>query len=150
MLTLCHVVPVLLNMLNWRAAVILCIVALFFLHCQGFEVIEEMDAEISAGESRYYTVETGNTFIIALITDKGDADMYCSYSTKKPSSEDNDYSSTSCGMDLMVIPGEGHTQKVSIAVYGHVRHEHTTYRMYLILPSEEDIRRYQVSVGGCS
>ena len=62
-----------------------------------------------------------------------------------PSPYDYDYTSTSCGLDSMVLGMNKDQAKMTVGVYGHIRYEETTYRLYVISPSEEDIKRYQVS-----
>ena len=103
---------------------------------------------IAAGEVRFYSVESRDPVIIALISDSGDADMYASLTKKNshPSPDDYDYTSASCGLDSMVLDTSKDRPRMTVGVYGHVRYEETAYRLYVISPSEEDIRRYQVSV----
>lgn len=86
---------------------------------------------------------------VALISDEGDADMYASTAAKEPSSEDSEFSSTSCGLDLMVVPPAGRTKparsrRVSIGVMSQGWHEKTRYRLFIITPSTDDIKKYQV------
>lgn len=101
---------------------------------------------IGAGEVRFYTVESRDPVIMALISDAGDADMYASLTSKNshPSPEDYDYSSTSCGLDSTVLDMNKDRSKMTVGVYGHVRYDETAYRLYVISPSDEDIKRYQV------
>lgn len=103
---------------------------------------------IGASEVRFYSVESKDPVIIALVSDIGDADMYASLSSKNshPSPDDYDYTSASCGLDSMVLDTDKDHSRMTVGVYGHVRYEETTYRLYVISPSKEDIRRYQVSM----
>lgn len=127
-------------------ASLLCTFALFSSSCRGYEIREYAQAEITAGESHYYSYPSkpSDTIILALLSDEGDADMFVSTSVRKPSCEDYNYSSSSCGLDLVVVPPGEHS-KIFIGVYGHVRYQNTTYRLYILAPSGEDILRYQVS-----
>ena len=107
-----------------------------------------LSEKVGAGEVRFYTVESRQPVIIALISDSGDADMYASSTSKNshPSPEDYDYTSASCGLDVIVLGTTKEQSKMTIGVYGHVRYDETVYRLYVISPSEEDIKRYQVCV----
>ena len=113
-----------------------------------FEVQNMLSDRIGAGEVRFYTVESKDPVIMALVSDAGDADVYASLTSKNshPSPDDYDYSSASCGLDATVLDMSKDQSKVTVGVYGHIRYDETTYRLYVISPSEEDIKRYQVRV----
>ena len=130
-------------MAYWRAVLFSCFFSLLPLCSWEYELIDEITGEISAGEARHYTIDARQSVIVAVLSLEGDADIYSSLSVQDPSSENYDYSSVSCGMDVMVIPVEK-PAKVHVAVCGHVRYETTSFRLYLITPSKEDFRRYQV------
>ena len=132
-----------LPMAYWRAVLLSCFLSLLPQCSWEYELIEEITGEISAGEARYYTIDAHQSVIVAVLSLEGDADIYSSLTVRDPSSENYDYSSVSCGMDAMVIPVEK-PAKVHVAVWGHVRHETTSYHLYLITPGKEDFRRYQV------
>ena len=95
---------------------------------------------------RYYSIDAPGMMIVALLSLEGDADIYGSTSDKQPSYDSYEYMATSCGLDILVLPPDRAGRRVYIGVYGHVRHENTTYQLYIILPSDEDIRRYQVTL----
>ena len=111
-----------------------------------FEVQNQLSGKVGAGDVRFYTVESKEPVIIALISDSGDADMYAVLTSRNshPSPEDYDYASSSCGLDVVVLDMSKDQSKMTVGVYGHVRYEETLYRLYVISPSEEDIKRYQV------
>lgn len=111
-----------------------------------FEVQNQLSDKIGGGDARFYTVDSKEPVIIALISDSGDADMYASSTSRnsRPSSDDYDYTSSSCGLDVVVMGMSKEQSKMTVGVYGHVRYEETLYRLYVISPSEEDIKRYQV------
>lgn len=114
----------------------------------SFEVQNMLTDRVGAGEVRFYTIESRDPVVIALVSDSGDADMYAALSSKNshPSPDDYDYTSTSCGLDSIVLDTNKDRSKMTVGVYGHIRYEETAYRLYVISPSEEDIKRYQVSV----
>ena len=75
--------------------------------------------------------------------------MYASTTTREPSSEDSEFSSTSCGLDLMVVPLADRTKaarsrQVNIGVVSQGWHQQTHYRLFIIAPSADDIKKYQV------
>ena len=80
------------------------------------------------------------------MTDQGDADLYASTSTKTPDHADYQFSSTSCGLDIVVMPTtmgvESH--RVYVSVVGHCRHEVSHYRLVIVSPHHDDISKYQV------
>ena len=130
------------------------LVALFSIlleNVTSFEVQNMLTDEIGAGDVRFYTVESKEPVIIALISDSGDADMYAAptYTNSHPSPHDYDYMSSSCGLDVIVLDTTRAKSKMTVGVYGHIRYDETVYRLYVIAPSEEDIRRYQVCVCVC-
>ena len=127
----------------------LCFLLLIFLRTvTSFEVQNMLADQIGGGEARFYTVESKELVIIALISDSGDADMYASTTSKNshPSPEDYEFMSTSCGLDVMVLDTSRDKSKMTVGVYGHVRYDKSSYRVYIISPSQEDIKRYQVCI----
>ena len=131
-------------------------VALLFslpLACSSFEVSSSTSEKLVAGEAHYYTIDASGYVFVALISDEGDVDMFLSGSTRTPSAHDYEESSTSCGLDLVVIPANRPVQTVNLGVHAHIHHEVSRYRLYLIQPSKDDILRYQVFyvfLGGCT
>lgn len=102
--------------------------------------------QVAGGEAVYYQVDVWDTVLLVLFSDSGDADLYASFKNSQPSSDDYDFLSSSCGLDVMVIPKDRNTGsvKVYIMVLGHLRYENSTFRLYAIAPSAEDVQRYQV------
>ena len=87
---------------------------------------------------------------VALISEKGDADIYASTEVKEPDYTNSQFSSSSCGLDLLVVDppsSKAGSQRIHIVVVGHSRHAESTYRMFIITPADEDIRKYQVYSG---
>ncbi len=112
----------------------------------GYHLIDEVRGGVAAEESRFYALESSQNLVVVLVSDEGDADMYASTTHKHPSFDENEYSSTSCGLDMLVVPATigGTRRKVHIGVHGHIRHANTSYRLFVFEPSEEDVKRYQV------
>lgn len=110
---------------------------------QCYKIVHETTAKVSSGEAKYYTYQSKGVFVIFVTTTEGDADLYAAPSslTKNPDSEKYLYTSASCGQDVLAIlePGE-----VAISVTGHVRHDSTSYHLYIIQPDMDDISKYQI------
>ena len=81
---------------------------------------------------------------MALLSVEGDADIYASTTNRQPSHDSYEFGVASCGLDLLVLPAQRANKKVYLGVHGHIRHPNTTYLLFVILPDQEDIRRYQV------
>ena len=69
------------KMLFWRAFLLLILLPLP-LYC--YNILEEVRADLTAGDVRYYSIEAADILLIALTSDTGDADMYASTTSKKP------------------------------------------------------------------
>ena len=112
----------------------------------AFRVLNTFYDTVHALEVKYYTLESTSPVVLALYSVEGDADIYGSPTSKnsKPSSESFDYMSASCGLDVIVLPMSESLRRVSVGIYGHVRHENTTYQVWVVEPEEEDVLRYQV------
>ncbi len=111
----------------------------------GYRLVDKVQDRLMAEEGRVYVIETSRHLVVAMVSDEGDADMYVSTTHKKPSFDKYEYSSTSCGLDVLVVPtSDGIRKKVYVGVYGHVRYENTSYQLYILEPEEVDVRRYQV------
>lgn len=83
---------------------------------------------------------------VVLVTEEGDADLYASIDVKEPGYGSSQFSSCTCGLDLIVVPSreEVHSQRTYLSVVGHSRHRESRYKMFIIAPSNEDIAKYQV------
>lgn len=122
---------------------------LFLLHIStstAYEVINTFKDKINAGEVKYYSLESRTPIVLALYSTEGDADMYASPTNKnsKPSADSFEYMSASCGFDVMVVPMSEAVRRVSVGIFGHVRHERTQYQVWVVEPEKEDVLRYQV------
>ena len=110
---------------------------------QCYEIVHEVRAKIAGGEAKYYTYQSKSVFIVFVTTTEGDADLFAAPSslTKAPDYDKYLYTSASCGQDVIAILESG---EVSIGVHGHVRHDSTSYHLYIIQPDMEDISKYQI------
>lgn len=81
---------------------------------------EKLHGQVGAGNYSYYTLQQDGSIIIFLESLQGDADLYVSDKTKRPTYEldQHDYQSVTCGLDivkLLHLSGK----PLTIAVYGH-------------------------------
>ena len=111
----------------------------------GYVVTEHTQGQVAGGSANYYSTvpPPPGLIIILLVTDAGDADLYVARSstTTHPSNDLYEFTSASFGVETVVVST---SEKVSIGVFGHVRHDNTSYRLYIVVPQKEDISRYQV------
>lgn len=122
-------------------------IVLILSHCTvAYRVINTFHDTVQAGEGKYYSLESRSHVILALYSLEGDADIYGSPTIKnnKPSADSFEYMSASCGLDVIVLPMGEEVRRVSVGIFGHVRHETTQYQVWVVEPEEEDKQRYQV------
>ena len=84
--------------------------------------------EVPGGSYKYYSLTYEGFIKIILTSDNGDADLYASQITSKPTYEPDQYclQSATCGEDSLLIP-DSFKRPVSIGVYGHPSHENSRY-----------------------
>ncbi|KAK2583993.1 hypothetical protein KPH14_006453 [Odynerus spinipes] len=94
------------------------------------ELLHYVSDDVSGGSYKYYSLMYEGVIKIQLISQSGDADLYASHTTTKPTYEPDHYSlqSTTCGEDIILIP-DSFKRPVSIGVYGHPSHELSRYTL---------------------
>ncbi len=131
---------------------LLILVYMYLLHfSSAYKVINTFHDTVHAGEVKYYSLESRSPVVLALHSIEGDADIFGAPTSKnsKPSASSFEYMSASCGLDVMVLPMSDSVRRVSVGIFGHVRHERTQYEVWVVEPEEEDVLKYQVSGCGC-
>ncbi|XP_023245287.1 LOW QUALITY PROTEIN: DNA repair endonuclease XPF-like [Copidosoma floridanum] len=95
--------------------------------------------DVSAGSYKYYSLGYEGLVKIKLTTQFGDADIYVSTKTTKPTYEPDQYclQSTTCGEDIVYLP-EDFKRPVSIGVYGHPSHESSRYTLLVYQVKDVD------------
>lgn len=98
--------------------------------------------DVPAGSYKYYSLMYDGLIKIQLTSQSGDADLYISQTTTKPTYEPDYYClrSTTCGEDIIFIP-KSFKRPVGIGVYGHPSHDISKYSLLvyqLAAPPEED------------
>ncbi|KAL7299564.1 hypothetical protein TKK_0007641 [Trichogramma kaykai] len=86
--------------------------------------------EVQSGSYKYYSLTYDGLIKIRLTTQLGDADIYVSQTTTKPTYEPDNYclQSTTCGEDVVYIP-HSFVRPVSIGVYGHPSYDTSRYTL---------------------
>lgn len=105
------------------------------------DLLHYVSDDVSGGSYKYYSLMYEGVIKIQLISQSGDADLYASDTTTKPTYEPSHYSlqSTTCGEDIILVP-DSFKRPVSIGVYGHPSHEISRYTLLVseVLPIDED------------
>ena len=99
---------------------------------------ESVEGSVDAGNYSYYSYNGNHKIRLVLTTHLGDADLYVSQSDSsgrvvKPKFDlgEHDLQSVTCGLDIIQIDEE-FRRPISIAVYGHPRHETTVFTLDVI------------------
>lgn len=112
----------------------------------SFAITESLSNSVSAGHVIHYTLASSSAVVVVLVSDVGDVDLYASptHINSKPTSDNHELSSTSCGLDILPLSMSESIGKYTLGVHGHVRYDESTFSLYVIEPSEEDVRNFQV------
>lgn len=99
--------------------------------------------EVAGSAYKYYSLSYDGFIKIILISDTGDADLYVSQITTKPTydPDQNCLQSITCGDDIILIP-DSFKRPVSIGVYGHPSHENSKYVLLVYQTSDTEYVSY--------
>lgn len=101
-------------------------------HVQSFE------GDIGAGNFTYYRLTLEGFVIIRLVSLEGDADLYLSSSSLKPTWEAYESKSTTCGPDELLVDHDLE-RPIGIGVYGYVTEEYTIFQLSVFVdPTQKD------------
>ncbi|KAM3929875.1 UPF0669 protein C6orf120 homolog isoform 1-T2 [Leptodactylus fuscus] len=81
-------------------------------------LLHVVQGQIGAGNYSYLRLNHEGRIILEMRSLKGDADIYVSDSTLNPSFDDYDLQSTTCGLDVIIVPDK-FNRPVGISIYGH-------------------------------
>ncbi|CAL7944606.1 unnamed protein product [Xylocopa violacea] len=100
--------------------------------------------EVAEGSYKYYSLAYNGFIKIVLISEFGDADLYASQTTTKPTYEPDHYclQSATCGEDIILIP-DNFKRPVSIGVYGHPSHENSRYILLVYQTTDTEHVSYE-------
>ena len=114
-------------------------------HC--YELVHQIAGTVEGDHTQYYTLKQESITLLCLISDIGDADIYVdrTSNTKTPNYASHEYSSVSTGIDVItILYDKEKTDTLSIGIHGHPRHEMSSYRLYVLVPSKEDLLQHQI------
>ncbi|XP_036394037.1 UPF0669 protein C6orf120 homolog [Megalops cyprinoides] len=123
--------------LHWRtlSVVLLLSQALTFLHTLDEDRIPEewvllhvVQGHIGAGNYSYLRLNHDGNIILHMQSLKGDADLYVSDKTLRPSFDTYKLQSVTCGQDVVVVPVD-FMRPVGIGIYGHPSHQESEFEM---------------------
>lgn len=81
-------------------------------------LLHVVQGQIGAGNYSYLRLNHEGRIILEMTSLKGDADIYVSASTLNPNFDEYELQSTTCGLDVIIVPDHFH-RPVGIGVYGH-------------------------------
>lgn len=81
-------------------------------------LLHVVQGQIGAGNYSYLRLNHDGRIILEMKSLKGDADIYVSASTLNPNFDEYELQSTTCGLDVIIVP-DHFNRPVGIGVYGH-------------------------------
>ncbi|CAL8328996.1 unnamed protein product [Merluccius merluccius] len=93
-----------------------------------FVLLHVVQGHIGAGNYSYLRLNHDGRIVLLMRSLKGDADLYVSDKTLRPSFDTYKLQSTTCGQDVVVVPGD-FVRPVGIGVYGHPSYLESEFEM---------------------
>lgn len=81
-------------------------------------LLHVVQGQVGAGNYSYLRLNHDGRIILEMQSLKGDADMYVSDATLNPSFDEYELQSSTCGLDVVVVP-DRFKRPVGIGIYGH-------------------------------
>lgn len=91
-------------------------------------LLHVVQGQIGAGNYSYLRLNHDGRIILHMQSLRGDADLYVSDKTLKPSFDTYKLQSATCGQDVVVVPGD-FVRPVGIGIYGHPSHRESEFEM---------------------
>ncbi|XP_028827039.1 UPF0669 protein C6orf120 homolog [Denticeps clupeoides] len=91
-------------------------------------LLHVVQGHIGAGNYSYLRLIHDGRIILHMRSLKGDADLYVSDKTLRPSFDVYKLQSATCGHDVVVVPSE-FVRPVGIGIYGHPSHKESEFEM---------------------
>ncbi|XP_061174401.1 UPF0669 protein v1g209471-like [Saccostrea echinata] len=104
------------------------IVSLVLLKCYGEEFLQSVTEEVLAGNYTIYRIKSRGRLRLELVSHEGDADIYVSDSESRPSYENYDLKSITCGVDLIEVSSKM-KRPVAVGVFGHPFYRTSKYTL---------------------
>lgn len=83
---------------------------------------------VGAGNYSYLRLGHEGAVVLQVRSLRGDADLYVSASTLRPSFDDYELHSATCGADAVAVPAH-FARPVGVAVYGHPSHRESEFEL---------------------
>ncbi|KAG9483995.1 hypothetical protein GDO78_009744 [Eleutherodactylus coqui] len=81
-------------------------------------LLDVVQGQIGAGNYSYLRLNHEGRIILEMTSLRGNADIYVSDSTLNPNFDDYELQSTTCGLDVVIVPAD-FRRPVGIGIYGH-------------------------------
>nr|XP_023677339.1 UPF0669 protein C6orf120 homolog [Paramormyrops kingsleyae] len=91
-------------------------------------LLHVVQGHIGSGNYSYLRLNHDGRIVLRLRSLKGDADIYVSDKTLRPSFDTYKLQSTTCGPDMVVVPMD-FARPVGIGIYGHPSHQESEFEM---------------------
>ncbi|XP_034392504.1 UPF0669 protein C6orf120 homolog [Cyclopterus lumpus] len=91
-------------------------------------LLHVVQGHIGAGNYSYLRLNHDGRIILHMQSLKGDADLYVSDKTLRPSFDTYKLQSVTCGRDVVTVPGD-FARPVGIGIYGHPSHKESEFEM---------------------
>lgn len=93
-------------------------------------LLHVVQGHIGAGNYSYLRLNHDGRIILHMQSLKGDADIYVSDNTLRPSFDSYKLQSATCGQDVVVVPGD-FARPVGIGIYGHPSYMESEFEMHV-------------------
>ncbi|VDK41763.1 unnamed protein product [Anisakis simplex] len=95
--------------------------------------------ELAATNWSYFDLKWEGRLRIILESVIGDADLYLSYTRKRPGIKvhEHDMLSMTCGLDVLDVP-QSVKRPLHLGIYGHPSKSETSYKMLLVMVQKQD------------
>ncbi|KAM3864510.1 UPF0669 protein C6orf120 homolog [Diretmus argenteus] len=91
-------------------------------------LLHVVQGHIGAGNYSYLRLNHDGKIILHMRSLRGDADLYVSDKTLRPSFDTYRLQSVTCGQDVVAVPAE-FVRPVGIGIYGHPSHKESEFEM---------------------
>lgn len=95
-------------------------------------LLHVVQGQIGAGNYSYLRLNHDGKIVLQMRSLRGDADLYVSDKTLRPSFDTYKLQSATCGQDVVVVPGE-FSRPVGIGIYGHPSYQESEFEMRVFL-----------------
>ncbi|XP_053153570.1 UPF0669 protein C6orf120 homolog [Hemicordylus capensis] len=107
-------------------------------------LLQVVQGQIGAGNYSYLWLHHEGKIVLQMQSLKGDADLYVSDVTLRPSFDDYELQSVTCGQDVVRVPAH-FRRPVGIGIYGHPSHQESEFEMKLYF--DQTVVAYQFGGG---